>query len=195
MKIDKISNNSFYRCIFPRRSGGERAQILKGKGVLLLFILMLTFLFSLALYAQAPTINLKSLVDNPEKYDGKMVSFEAEVIGEPLNGKKGSWLNVQSGKYNLGIFVKNKDIIDLINYWGSYKERGDLIRGEGIFYQNCSVHEGRDLHLVSLEIIEKGAKVKVEVADEKKKFALFSFVIFLTLGCIYLIKIKLWQQK
>jgi hypothetical protein len=95
----------------------------------------------------------------------------------------------------MGIFAKNQSIINSINYWGSYKERGDLIRIKGIFYKNCPVHGGRGLHLSDLEVIEKGKKIKPKVVDEKKRFALFSFVIFLTLGCIYLIKIRLWQQK
>ncbi|MCF7878616.1 MAG: hypothetical protein K9L95_04005, partial [Candidatus Omnitrophica bacterium] len=159
------------------------------------FILTLSFLFSLTVYAEAQTITLKSLINNPGKYDGKMVSFEAEAIGDPLGGRKGIWFNVQSGKYNMGIFVKNKDLINQISHWGSYKERGDLIKSEGIFYKNCSVHGGRDLHLVSLEIVEKGGIRDLKAAEGKKRFALFSFVIFLTLGCIYLIKIRLWQQK
>ncbi|MCF7875232.1 MAG: hypothetical protein K9L87_01755 [Candidatus Omnitrophica bacterium] len=185
MNTDKILNNSFCRC----------TQIWKDKGALPFFILILTFLFSLAVYAEAQTINLKSLIAKPETYDGKMVSFEAEAIGDPLRGKKGSWFNVQSGEYNMGIFVKNQSIINSINYWGNYKERGDLIKIKGIFYKNCSVHGGRDLHLVDLEVVEKGKKIKLKVADGKKRFALFSFVIFLTLGSIYLIKIRLWQQK
>jgi hypothetical protein len=185
MKINKILNNIFCGC----------RQILKGKGLLLFFISILTFLFSLISYAGAQTINVKSLVAKPGKYDGKMVSFEAEAIGDPLSGKKGIWFNVQSGEYNMGIFAKNQSIINSINYWGSYKERGDLIRIKGIFYKNCSVHGGRGLHLSGLEVIEKGKRIKPKVADEKKRFALFSFVIFLTLGSIYLIKIRLWQQK
>jgi hypothetical protein len=185
MNTDKILNNNFYRC----------TQIWKDKGVLSLFILILTFLFSLTVYAEAQTINLKSLIAKPGKYDGKMVSFEAEAIGDPLSGKKGIWFNVQSGEYNMGIFAKNQSTINSINYWGSYKERGDLIRIKGIFYKNCSVHGGRGLHLSGLDVIEKGKKIKPKVADEKKRFALFSFVIFLTLGSIYLIKIRLWQQK
>ncbi len=195
MNADNISNNSFDRCTFLRQGYGGQAQILKGKGALPFFILMLTFLFSLTVYAQFQTITLKSLVDNPEEYDQKIVFLQAELIGEPLTTETGTWLNLGANDYNMGVFLKQKEILEKINYWGSYKEKGDIVQIKGIFYKNCPVHNQRGVHLLNLKIVKAGKRIEHKADPDKKRFALISFIICLTTGIIYFIKVKLWQKK
>jgi hypothetical protein len=185
MNTNKRLNRSFYRY----------AQILKSKGAVSFFILMLICLFSLTGWAQSYEVSLAKLIETPEKYDKKKVLFNAEIIGEPLNAKEGSWFNVQSQNYNMGIFLKDYANIDKITYWGDYKRKGDIVGIEGIFYKNCPVSDQRAVHLIGLEVVRPGKEVKHLISTEKKKFALIGFVIFLTIGVIYLIKIKLWHKK
>lgn len=185
MNTDKILNNSFDKC----------TQIWEDKGALSFFILILTFLFSLTVYAESQIIDLKSLVDNPGKYDQKIVFLKAELIGEPLTTKTGTWLNLAANDYNIGVFLKQKEILKKVNYWGSYKEKGDIVEIKGIFYKNCSVHDRRGIHLSELNIIEQGQEVEHEISNQKRKFAFISLTICLTIGIIYSIKIKLWQKK
>ncbi|MCF7873457.1 MAG: hypothetical protein K9L84_01220 [Candidatus Omnitrophica bacterium] len=168
---------------------------MKSKGALSFFILILTLLFSLTAYSQAPTISLKALVDNPEKYDQKRVSLKAELIGEPLTTDTGIWLNLGANDYNMGVYLAEKEMLEKAHYWGSYKEKGDIVEIEGIFYKNCPIHNQRGLHLTALEVVTQGKELSYLVSDKKKKFALVSMVIFLTIGVIYLIKISLWQKK
>ncbi|MFO8052613.1 MAG: hypothetical protein R6U54_01460 [Candidatus Omnitrophota bacterium] len=195
MNTDSILKASFYRCTPLRRGYGGQAQILKDKGVLSFFILILIFLFSLTIYAQGQTTTLKSLVDNPEKYDQKIISLKAELIGEPLTTETGTWLNLGANDYNIGVFLKEKRILEKVSYWGSYKEKGDIVEVKGMFYKNCPVHDRRGIHLSGLSVVEQGQEVEYKTSSQKKKFALISFVIFLTIGVIYLIKIKLWHKK
>ncbi|MCF7887251.1 MAG: hypothetical protein K9L71_02425 [Candidatus Omnitrophica bacterium] len=166
------------------------------KGTKIKFLItVIIALISISAYAESQRVSLGSLINNPEKYDKKKVLFKAEIIGDPLNTKEGSWFNVQSQSYNMGIFLKDYSSIDKITYWGDYKRKGDIVGIEGIFYKNCPVSNQRAVHLIRLEVIEKGKELKYSISAEKKKFALISFVIFLTIGVIYLIKIKLWHKK
>ncbi|MCF7916894.1 MAG: hypothetical protein K9L61_03865 [Candidatus Omnitrophica bacterium] len=146
-------------------------------------------------YAQAQTITLKSLVDNPEKYDQSTISLRAELIGEPLTTDTGTWLNLGQNDYNLGVFLAKKEILAKVNYWGSYQEKGDIVEVKGVFYKNCPVHDQRGIHLTSLRVTEQGRQVEHKTSKQKRKFAWLSLIICLTIGTIYFIKVKLWQKK
>lgn len=178
MNTDKRLNSSFYRY----------TQIA-------FFTLTLIFLFSLTGWAQSYEVSLAKLIETPEKYDKKKVLFKSEIIGDLLNTKEGSWFNVQSQNYNMGIFLKYHSSIDKITYWGDYKRKGDIVEIEGIFYKNCPISNQRAVHLVDLEVVKQGKELIHSISIGKKKAALISFVIFLTIGIIYLIKIKLWHKK
>ncbi|MCF7869594.1 MAG: hypothetical protein K9L69_03010 [Candidatus Omnitrophica bacterium] len=178
MNTDSMPKISFYRC----------TQIV-------FFSLTLIFLFSLTGWAQSYEVSLEKLIKTPEKYDKKKVLFKSEIIGDPLSTKEGSWFNVQSQNHNMSIFLKDHSSIDKITYWGNYKRKGDIVEIEGVFYKNGPVSNQRAVHLISLEVVRQGKELKRSVCVKKKKAALISLVIFLTIGVIYLIRIKLWHKK
>ncbi len=140
-------------------------------------------------------VSLEDLITNPDGYDQKVVSFQAEAIGEPLYTESGNWFNVSLDSYNLGVFLKSVNFIEKIKYWGSYKERGDIVEIKGTFYKNCPRHNQMGVHLISLEIAERGKEVEHPVSPEKKRFAFLSLIICLTMGLIYFIRVRLWKKK
>lgn len=151
-------------------------------------------LFVLANFVYAESVSLGSLIDQPDKYDQKTITFEAEVIGEPLSTESGNWFNVTCGSYHIGIFFKDKNLINQLKYWGSYRQRGDIVQVKGVFYKNCPVHNQLGVHLVSLELVKRGMDVSHPVSPDKIKFAFLSFVICLTMAAVYFIKVR-WQKK
>lgn len=145
-------------------------------------------------YAGHQRILLDDLINNPDKYDQRVVSFQAEVIGDSLRTESGNWFNVTSGSYHIGVFLDDLSFLEKIEHWGSYSEEGDLVELRGLFYQNCPAHHQLGIHLIDLEVVKRGKMLTHEVSSEKKFFALISFIICLTTGLIYFIKRK-WLKK
>ena len=155
----------------------------------ILFVLVLIlFLGQFSLWAFSAS--LEEILSNPKDYDGKSVIVEAEVVGEVLGNDQGGWINILEQGYNIGIFSSSKDMFFPIKHWGSYKEKGDIIRIEGVFYEDCLQHNISDIHLESLKIISPGFRKEDIVSSNKKKIAIGLFIICLTVNLIYLIKVR-----
>lgn len=154
---------------------------------------------TLVLVFLAPVVSFASslgeILGNPAKFDAKKVEIEAEAIGSPLKGDGGVWINVGSRESNIGIFSKDSGVLERIKYWGSYREKGDYLRIEGVFFRNCPFHQISDIHLESLEVVETGYENKISVSPEKVKLAAILFVICLIMGAIYFIKRFLERPK
>jgi hypothetical protein len=168
---------------------------IKNKNSVIIFLLLIFFIAGSNLYADTQQISLADLISSPDQYDKRKILFKSEIIGDLLNTKEGSWFNVRSQNYNMGIFLKDQSNIDKITYWGDYKRKGDIVEIKGVFYKNCPISNQRAVHLVDLEVVKQGKELIHPISIEKKKAALIGFVIFLTIGIIYLIKIKLWHKK
>lgn len=151
--------------------------------------------FSFLVYAQTQIVALQSLVKEPDKYNQKMVFLQAEAIGEPLTTDTGIWLNLGSDGYNIAVFLEEKEMLEKIDYWGSYREKGDIVGIKGIFYKNCPIHNQRGIHLIDLSIKEQGKEIEHKTSQQKRRVGVIGLIICLTIGIIYFIKVKLWQKK
>lgn len=178
--------------IFPLRAqdilvGEGIGEVVRGKAIEPL--VDEKFWKDIALYERK--ITLEDVLTRPEEFDNKTVIIEGEVIGEPLGIRQsGVWLNLSAGGYNLGVFLQNKEILEKIKYWGSYKEKGDYVKIEGVFNKDCKQHQERDFHLSNLEIVERGFFREGSVAILKIRMAIMSFIICLTMALIYFIKVR-----
>lgn len=123
-------------------------------------------------------VNIKELFLNGEKYDGKVVIIEGEVIGEKI--KKGDYYFINIKDINediaIGVFVEKKDTEKIENF-GRYKVKGDILKIKGIYNLNCLKHYGeRDIHAIEVEVISKGGKIHEEPELVK---LLISFILLL----------------
>lgn len=159
---------------------------------LILFLILSIVLNASVVYGEV--IFLKEILDRPDVYDRQEVKIEGEAIGEVLKADKGAWINIASGSYNIGVFSPNASIFRQISYWGSYKERGDRLRIKGIFYKNCPLRQISYIDLKTLEIIEKGVKIKALVPFLKIKLAFVLFAICLMTAYIYFRKRKYGRE-
>ena len=155
------------------------------------FLFFYFFLFNL--YAH----NLEDLLKNPSLFDKKVVEIEAEVVGEPLKEEDGVWINVKDRDKDivLGVFIKDTLWQRRITHYGSYKERGDILKIKGVFHLFCPQHKTTDIHAYKIEIKEEGFLREEKISSFKIKLSFILGIICLTLALIYLIKNRIWKRR
>lgn len=139
--------------------------------------------------ASAQPVSLKEILSSSAKFDGEIVEVEGEVIGDLIKDKDGAWINILSENNNIGIFSSDSRLDKAINFWGSYKENGDIVKIRGRFYNRCRRHQERDIHAESITVVKKGSFRNDSVAPYKIRLAVISFIICLTTAVVYFIKI------
>lgn len=149
--------------------------------------------FSLSGYAQS--VSLPELLSNPAKFDNQTVQIQGELVGESLRSGEGVWVNILASEINIGVFAPHKSLLAGIHHWGSYQEKGDWVKITGVFYKQCLVHQAQDVHLRELQVLEPGRVTKDIIARYKIKLAAAFFIICLTTGLIYFIKVIYRKRK
>ena len=152
----------------------------------IILFLIIFGLFPLGSYPQT----LEEILKNSQDFDNRKIVFEGEVIGEPLKGEEGVWINVKQGKVSIGVFLEDSEAINKIKNYGSYKRRGDWVQIEGIFFNNCPIHLERDVHAYKLKVIKPGFLLREEISLFKVKLSLGLALLCLTLGIICFITLK-----
>lgn len=117
-----------------------------------------------------------TLVEEPKRWDGRVVVFVGEAIGDRMVRGKMAWLhlnddvyqslNVEEGAalggYNSGqaIWVSS-ELAAKVRYFGDYRHEGDIVRVEGEFNRACVEHGGdMDIHASSLEVVRQGHAIR-----------------------------------
>jgi hypothetical protein len=124
---------------------------------------------------QGVQVNSASLVENAKAWNGRVVTFTGEAIGEAMARGKMAWIhlnddaymwkNIEEGAqlegYNSGhaIWV-SADLAKKIQFFGDFKHEGDVVKIIGIFNAACPRHGGdMDIHASILEIVRVGHSV------------------------------------
>ena len=104
----------------------------------------------------AQTISSTELIQDGKAYDAKEIVYQGEVIGEVMKRKDGVWVNIYDKQNSIGVWM-TPESASIIEYAGSYKAKGDILRVRGIFNYNCPLHGGDlDIHASSLQKIKSG---------------------------------------
>lgn len=120
-------------------------------------------------------VNSASLVENASAWNGHVVTFKGEVIGEAMVRGKMAWIHLnddaymwknieegaQLGGYNSGHAVWiSADLAMKIRFFGDFKQEGDVVKIVGTFNAACPQHGGdMDIHASTLEIVRVGHPV------------------------------------
>jgi len=148
---------------------------------LLLFLLITNCLLFSVCYAQP--VSSTELIENPQAYDGKEIIYEGEVIGELMQRRQGVWVNISDGDNAIGVWMRLQQA-GMINYKGSYKTKGDILRIEGMFHLACPDHGGDlDIHANSVQEIASGWKIQEKIIPAKRTLLIILIVIL----CLILI--------
>ena len=121
------------------------------------------------------TVASAALIENAPLWDGRIVSFAGEAVGEAMIRGDHAWLHVnddgyQARKpgegrplagYNTGqaIWVP-LEAAHRVRLFGGYRHKGDTVRVTGEFHAACREHGGdMDVHATGLEIVREGHAV------------------------------------
>jgi len=146
--------------------------------------ILVTAFCSLFTFSFAQPISSTELINHAKEYDGKIVVYEGEVIGDIMVRQDNAWVNVNDTDNAIGIWMNAALIKDIV-YTGSYKSTGDIVEIIGVFHRACPEHGGDlDIHAQSLRKISSGKLFKEKLNLGKRNYAL---VLFAMLGLIWIL--------
>jgi hypothetical protein len=137
-------------------------------------------------------VNSSTLVENAILWNGRIIAFKGEAIGECMVRRNMAWLHLNDdaymeknieegavlGGYNGGHAVwVSAELAKKIRFFGDFKHDGDIVRVMGAFNAACREHGGdMDIHATSLEIIRPGHLVRHMVNMQRGLIAVLLFV-------------------
>jgi len=138
-----------------------------------LFTILFLLFISENYNCYAQSISSVELINNAKNYNGNIVVYKGEVIGDIMLRGEYAWINVNDEKNAIGIWIKKELIKDII-YTGSYKAKGDLVEITGKFNRSCIEHGGDlDIHAQSITKISSGNKTPHSVNKKEINLILF----------------------
>lgn len=120
-----------------------------------------------------------ALVEHPAQWDGRVISFVGEAIGEVMQRGRNAWLHLNDDAYsrqvphdtalvgyNSGQAVwVSAELAAQVKVCGDYSHRGDLVRVVGVFHAACPEHGGdMDIHALELEVVQPGSPIPHSVS-------------------------------
>lgn len=128
-------------------------------------------------YAQASTS--LNLLNNTKQYDGKVVNYKGEVIGDVMIRGDYAWLHVNDGAIAIGIWAPKK-MVENIRYVGNYQIKGDIVEVSGTFHRSCLEHGGDlDVHASEIKKVISGSPAIEPINRKKVYIGVYSLVIVL----------------
>ena len=107
------------------------------------------------------------LLNNTKQYDGKIVIYKGEVIGDIMARGDYAWVHVNDGYMVIGIWAPRK-LLEDIHYAGNYRRKGDIISVSGVFHRSCLEHGGDlDIHAFEIKIMAPGSEIEQPVSKIK----------------------------
>ncbi|MDO9557698.1 MAG: hypothetical protein Q7J82_09025 [Coriobacteriia bacterium] len=127
------------------------------------------------------------LVDLPDMFDGSVVIFRGEAIGEAMVRGNWAWLHLNDDAYmernieegaplaglnsGMPIWVPASEAAK-VSVFGDYRHGGDIVEVRGVFNAACPEHGGdMDIHAVHVEVIRRGREVSDPVSSNKLVWA------------------------
>ncbi|MCX5668668.1 MAG: DNA-binding protein [Candidatus Omnitrophica bacterium] len=160
------------------------------KSLFFFMILCLMLIISIS-YCYAQTPSSLELINNAKQYDGKIITYKGEVIGDVMIRGEYVWLHVNDGIIAIGIWAP-KAMIGDIRYAGDYHKKGDIVEVSGIFHRSCLEHGGDlDIHASEIKKITPGSLVIQPVSRKKVCIGVYSLILVLL---FYALK-KFFQSK
>lgn len=154
-------------------------------------IVRIVFVGLFVLFSACKAQTVRSLISNPDFFDGKFISVKGELIGDIFDGKNGFWVNMLDSGIAIGIWLPESEK-EKIKFLGMYGVEGDFVNIKGVFYQRCIQHNGdMDIHATSLEILKRGTLKQEEISIEKVIFAFSLGIVSLAaIGILHLLSRK-----
>ena len=149
------------------------------------FLITFLCLFLLpASFAYAQAVTGRQLINNAAEYNGKIILFEGEVIGDIMIRGEHAWINVSDGDTALGIWTEKK-LTRGLTHTGGYNSKGDWVRIYGIFSRACGEHSGElDIHAKSIKVLNRGRIIQERLNLGKRNIALVLLGVLCLVGIL-----------
>lgn len=138
--------------------------------------------------AAGPAVGSVELVERPQVWDGRTITFTGEAVRESMVRGDSAWIHLNDDAYatvaagprttlagynsGLGVWTEAA-AAEEVSVFGDYRHRGDLVRAEGVFNAACAQHGGdMDIHASRLEIVSQGGAIPYVVEGWKAPAAL-----------------------
>jgi len=121
-----------------------------------------------------PLVSSTQLIDRAGGYDGQVVTYAGEVIGDVMKRGDFAWVNINDGINAVGAWM-SISLARHIGYSGSYKNIGDAVEVTGVFRRACPEHGGDlDIHAQSMRKVAPGrfAEPKINIDKRDQVFIL-----------------------
>lgn len=130
------------------------------------------------------------LINNAKQYDGHVVSYQGEVIGDAMIRQGHAWVNVYDGNAAIGVWGPIS-LIEDIHYYGDYHKKGDIVEVSGIFHRSCIEHGGDlDIHASGISKISPGNPIVHTTSAKKVHVAISSLMLVLLFYALKFLKKK-----
>ena len=154
------------------------------------FIIICFSIFAVGRISFAQGISSNELIKNAKQYDGKIIVYSGEVIGDVMLRGNFAWVNISDGDNALGIWV-GASLTSQIKFTGNYKFRGDSLEVIGIFNKACLEHGGDlDIHAQAIRKIINGRMVSEGVNLDKRNLALILIGVLILVWILTLFRKK-----
>lgn len=150
------------------------------------FFVICIFLFCLKAYAQP--VSSSELISSARQYDGKIVAYEGEVIGDVAALANFVRATLSDGQKSIGVWLP-KESAGIITYTGSYRQKGDWLEVSGEFHRACPQHGGDlDIHAWGVRKISCGRQLSHRVVAQKKYLAIYLGILVFVLFLLGMVK-------
>ncbi len=120
-------------------------------------------------YAQP--VSSGQLIGKANEYDGQVVAYAGEAIGDIMLRGDHVWVNVHDGTSAIGVWLPKSVVAQRIR-GGSYASKGDWVEVSGIFRRACPEHGGDlDIHAEAIRIITPGRPLRERLSVDKRNMA------------------------
>ncbi len=102
------------------------------------------------------TLTSQEIIRKTKYWDGRRVIFKGEAIGDLMPRGDYVWLNVQDDFGTIAIWAPQK-MVQMVEYIGDYKNRGDTLEIEGQFFRADPKKGGESYVLAQrIKLIDRG---------------------------------------
>ena len=146
-------------------------------GLLLILSIVCASAVSAAEIAQV--FKSKELIEKANSIDGKRVIYIGEAVTAIMDRGEHSWVNLNDGDNAIGIWCKT-EALKSVKFLGDYKNKGDILKVEGLFHRACPVHGGElDIHADIVNVASVGNAVYERLSSKRVKAAVVFFAVVL----------------
>lgn len=136
-------------------------------------LVILVFVFFAGIRpAGAQPVSSGELIGKAKEYDGQVVAYAGEVIGDIMLRGDYAWVNVNDGSNAVGVWLPRAAAVKITRS-GSYKSKGDWIEVSGIFRRACPVHGGDlDIHAETIRAVTPGRPLREQFNVDKRNMVI-----------------------